>query len=540
MARRMHFETLPASRLPHTTRLFFDYLENFPRLARFFAHAPDLAGAQAAAAAVRLDEGSRRAMAELLERQNERFGAGSEVRENIRRLRGGACAVVTGQQVGLFGGPAYSFYKALTAARAARDLAARGLDSVPIFWLATEDHDSEEVRHCDWLARSGAERFTMDVAPEHAGRPVGEVAFGDEIEPLARRAADTLDGPGAEAVGAAIQNSYRQGETFGTAFGRLFAALLGRMGVILLDPLDEGIARLAAPVYRRALEEAAELQDALAARGKELKAAGYREQVKVAGRGTLLFVRAEDRRTPLRRRGEMFVAGEQTMTVEEALARLAERPQDFSANVLLRPVVQDALLPTAAVVTGPAETAYFAQAEAVYRRLLGRMPAVLPRAGFTLVEPHVARLLKKYSLTLEEIFARPGELARGLEKASLPAGLARKFADGERKLREALEGLHTPLSRLDATLAGAVVTAERKIIYQYSKLEQKAARARAFREGVTSRHEAILRGALLPRDAPQERSLSLLPFLARHGVELLGALEERAAAPCGLHVSALL
>ncbi len=264
------------------------------------------------------------------------------------------------------------------------------------------------------------------------------------------------------------------------------------------------------------------------ARSKALERAGYHAQVKVTERGTLLFMDLDGARLPVRHRGAGFVVGRANFSAAELLELIERTPEAFSANVLLRPVVQDTLLPTAAYLGGPAEIAYFAQAEVIYRRLLGRMPAVLPRASFTIVEPHVARLLKRYGLELRDVLRGRQHLRARLERKFLSKALAGRFDVGEKSIRRLLGGLRGPLGRLDKTLLGALDTAERKMLYQFVRLRRKASRATNFRSGVLDAHDRQLTDALYPHHGLQERTLCFLPLLARHGAPLLAALFERA------------
>jgi bacillithiol biosynthesis cysteine-adding enzyme BshC len=300
--------------------------------------------------------------------------------------------------------------------------------------------------------------------------------------------------------------------------------------MILLDPQSARLHSLAAPIYRHAIEENIELASELVARGKALEAAGYHVQVKVTEGSTLLFLDVDGKRIPLRQRDHAFAAGNRTFAVSELLALLESEPQRFSANALLRAVVQDYLLPTAAYLGGPAEVAYFAQAEVIYKRLGVTMPAVLPRPSFTLVEPSVQRMLRSYGLELGDFFAGGQKLRGKMETAHLPKGLAGRFDRGEKTLRATLEKLREPVGRVDATLLGALENAEKKMLYQFGNLRGRAARAEAFRTGVIDRHEKLLTESLFPHHGLQERSLCFLPFLARHGAGLLEELFRRAAA----------
>lgn len=525
----MECHCIRSSELPHTTKLFAAFLDDFPRVSKFYSHPPTLEGIRRAAGEVNYPAEMRRAVVDVLREQSRGFGSDGTTDRNLDRLAAGAVAVVTGQQVGLFGGPAFSFYKALTAVALARQLRESGVDAVPVFWLATEDHDLAEVNHSDWLDSKGElQRLELAVAGA-SGRRVGEVLLGADVSGLVDRAVEFLRGPDAPALESALREAYGPEESLGSAFGKFMARLLVGRGIILLDPLDTRLHRLALPLYRRALAECGPLSKELVARGKELDRAGYHAQVKVTEASTLLFYSVGGQRLPLRPRNGGFLAGRFAFSADDMRAALESTPEAFSANVLLRPVVQDSLLPTVAYVGGPAEVAYFAQCSTVYRRLLGRMPAVVPRATFTLVEPHVAGLLKRYGLEVRDVWRGRQFLRAAMERQFLPRGLARQFNTGEKSIRALLGKLRKPVGKLDKTLLGALDNVERKMLYQFLKLRGKAGRAENVRTGVLDRHEQILLNALYPHHAPQERTLSLAGFLANHGLSFLDELEKRAA-----------
>jgi bacillithiol biosynthesis cysteine-adding enzyme BshC len=523
----MQNHSFALSGLPHTTPLLADYLENFERVRKFYRHEPALAGLREAAPVREWDTGRRREIVDVLQAQNRTLGADASTESSLARLGAGAVAVVTGQQAGLFSGPAYSFYKALGAVAWAAELKRSGVDAVPIFWLATEDHDLAEVDHCFWDGRESVLRLA--VSPEGYGeRRVGEIPLGGQIAEVVAQSAAELEGPGAQHVSAALAEAYSPSATFGQAFGKLMARLLAGRGVIFLDPLDERVHRLGLPVLRGAIEGSEELTKSLLDRGKELQAAGFHTQVKVTAQSTLVFLQVDGRREAVRLRGEKFIAGSRTLSVGELLSLLEAAPLDVSPNALLRPVMQDYLLPTAGYVGGLAEVAYFAQAERIYERLLGRMPAILPRASFTLIEPRVARRMKKYKLSFENILAGRQNLRSKMEFGNVGKGLNRRFQIGEKALGRLLRGLRRPVRAVDSTLLGAVEMAERKMLYQFQKLRQKTGRAAGFREGVIESDERFLLERLYPQRSLQERSLCFLPFLAGYGTELMGKLAVRA------------
>src|ERR1700678_531996 len=238
--------------VPDTTKIFATFLDDFEHASRYFAHPPDIEGVLAAARNVQLDSAVRKGVIEVLREQNRKFAPGSvteaPTEKNLERLAAGAVAIVTGQQVGLFGGRAYSLYKAITAACYAAELTKRGIAAVPVFWLATEDHDLAEINHAAWNTRTGFAEFRLPEVESTEGRRVGEISLGVGITALAAEAAEKLEGPDAERIANALRESYAPGETYGSAFGKLLARLLEGRGIIFIDPLDARLHRLAAGV----------------------------------------------------------------------------------------------------------------------------------------------------------------------------------------------------------------------------------------------------------------------------------------------------
>ena len=406
----------------------------------------------------------------------------------------------------------------------AEETTRRGIDAVPIFWLATEDHDLAEVNHSTWVTRNGLARYDLPARAEDVGKRVGEVVLGEAVQALVGAAAQTLQGPGAEDVSRALHESYAPSETFGSAFGKLMARLLAGRGIIFIDPLDVRLHRLVAPVFLRALDDAGPLTEALLARSKELESAGLHAQVKVTRETTLLFHNIDARREPLRARNGKFFAGDAELSGQEIAATIAATPDLITPNALLRPIVQDSLLPTAAYIGGPAEVAYLAQSQVVYAKILGRMPAILPRASFTIVEQPIARFLAQYGLEMRDFLRGSQHVRTQMEQKALPDALVARFDKSETEISTLLQSYREPLGRLDSTLLDALEVTERKMLYQFSQLKAKVARAENFRSGVLDRHERILLDALYPNGELQERTLSALPFIAAYGPAFLDDL----------------
>jgi len=521
----MDCHALAFRQLPHQPKLFLEYLDHFEKVKSFYFHPPAIPAVTRAARKLDYPGGRRAEVTSILRRQNIDLGAGAETLSNLDRLEEGAVAVVSGQQVGMFSGPAYSVYKALTAVQIAEELTRGGIPAVPIFWMATEDHDLDEIRHATWFEQGKLIRFELPLIAE-TGPPVGRIPLGAQIEPLLQEAAELLANQGSDLLAQYLMESYRPEETYGSAFGKLFARLFAQQGLILMDPLETGLHKVAAPLYQHALAERDALNDKLLQRGRDLDRAGFDAQVKVTSRSTLLFHLADGVRQVIIAIAGKFQAGEKTWTRDELVHMTHAEPENFSPNALFRPVVQDYLLPTAAYIAGPAEISYFAQSEVVYRHLLGRMPVMLPRAGFTLVEAKAKKLLRRYGLTVEDVWAGSQGLRHKMESRSVPGALAKNFERNQTQIAKMLAQLGKQIEKLDPTLNGTVERARKRIEFHIEKLRRKAGRAQDKKAGLISAHEQYLESLLNPHKGLQERELCLLPFLARWGAGGLSELQK--------------
>lgn len=526
----MSADCLPFSAVPHTTRLYADYLAHFERVQRFFARPPlDRTWYKEQAASVRYDAERRGRVADVLGRQNRAWGASAKTQDSLRRFRAGAHAAVTGQQVTLFGGPLFAIYKALTAIKVAEQATADGVDTVPVFWLATEDHDLAEVSTVHLLPSDGTLHQLTSTSSGAPDAPISGVKLGGEIKSIGTTARALL---GESAISDFLAQVYRPGTTFGDAFARLFAQIFSDYGIILLDPSDPDLHKVAEPVYRAAIVGAPDLDMSLLERGKELESAGYHQQVKVTPSSTLVFALDGEARVPIHRANGEFEIATKKLSQSDLLARISAEPEKFSANVLLRPVVQDYLLPTIAYVGGPSEVAYFAQADVVYRELLGRVTPVLPRLHAFLVEPRIERLLTNYHLAVADTFHGIEALRERLASNVLPPELQQKLDAADHCVSESLEGVLDALDKLDPSAAQASRKSAAKIRYQLGRIRQRAGRSQLRRSQEIERHADLLSNALYPRKNLQEREIAGISLLARHGNGLLERLYDLAGSSC--------
>jgi bacillithiol biosynthesis cysteine-adding enzyme BshC len=531
----LHTECYPISILPRLSRLFLDFAESRQPLTPFYPASPYAQRWTAPAQAPAI----RSRIADLLEAQNRSFNASPATLANIARLRDGASAIVTGQQVTLFGGPLFTLFKAATAIRKAKDIGA-----VPIFWLATEDHDLDEADHV--VLPSRHELQTLRLEHEANNRPVGSIPLGPGIRPLLDQAAELL-GPGP--ILDTLEAAYTPDATFAQAFARVLTAIFADQGLILVDAASRDFHALGAPVLRHAIEHAAELESALLERSKLLEQRGYHAQVLVSPSSSLLFLVDEETgaRLALKRKNSNgknsngqnlngWTAGKKSYSTEDLLAILDSTPERISPNALLRPVFQDFLLPTTAYIGGPAEIAYFAQSQVLYDAILGRTTPVIPRLSATLVEPAVATVLAQHEVQLDDLLhSHPDELAQRLGARAIPIDGKRKLASVGNALDEELTSLTQWMHQIDPGLGRSADVSASKMRYQMNRLRRLAANYQLQTETSLRRHVDALYLNLFPGQHPQERIIGAAAFLARYGDSLIPQLVDQAAQECPGH-----
>lgn len=446
---------------------------------------------------------------------------------------------MTGQQVGLFTGPGYALYKALTAIRLAEALSQSGIEAVPIFWMASEDHDWEEIDHADLPDSEGnLRRFQYQVEPEWQGAPVGNLSLAPSIQTLLEEFAAVL--PDSEFKPDFIEMAgrhYRPGNTFAKAFGGLLAELFHGLGLVVMDPSDFGFKRRAVPLFEQVIVNAPSLRRMLREQGERIQAAGYSPQVQWDEESLPLFLVEKDKRRLLLQDGNGFrlKGSEPSFSREQLLSRLTESPADFSPNVLLRPLYQDLLLPTCAYVGGPAEIAYFAQVAALYQWRGQSMPAVIPRASFTVIERKVQRILEKAGLDFLDLFSGFEECLKRVIEKSLGVESTQLLNQLEQQFGQMLDNLEPALRTVDPTLVEALKNSRGKILHQVSSLRNRLISAHARQNEVLTRQLSRAFNLLYPSKNYQERYINSFYFLSRYGRDFMMSLHESIDLESGDH-----
>jgi bacillithiol biosynthesis cysteine-adding enzyme BshC len=456
----------------------------------------------------------------------------------LEALRGGAGVVVTGQQVGLFGGPLFTPLKAATALARARAATAAGWPHAAIFWLATEDHDFAEINHVVFPAKRELRKLVYSSFPS-AACPVGGVVLDEAILPLVEQAWELLGGAETMEAMETLAAAYQPGSTLAQAFAEFYRRAFAAQGLLVVDASSREFHRLGAPVLRAGIELADELHGALVERNKALEAAGYHAQVAVGAQSSLLFLidaetgaRVALKRQPVSAQEPhgLWQAGRQSYSTADLVGILEAEPERISPSALLRPLFQDFLFSTSAIVGGPAEIAYFAQSAVLYERILGRVTPGLARFSATLIEPATGELLRKHQLTLERVFEEaPSELAQLLAARTIPPEGKRRLAEAGLSLDDELIPLVDWMGKLDAGLGRSAQTAANKMRYQMNRLRRLAANFQLQREAQLARDAEAISRALYPGGVLQERVHGAAYYFARYGFELSEELTQQAA-----------
>lgn len=525
--RTLQTQSFSFAEIPHQSKLFIEYQENPLSLTKYYpnAVASHTNISQKIPHVLENYQTDREQLCDVLLGMNGGCSASEKTLENIKLLREPeTVAVVSGQQAGLFTGPLYTIYKALSAVKLTECLKGRGFKAVPIFWIATEDHDFLEVSNAFVLNKEGGiSELRNEPKRCYENLPVGYVKLDNSIKATIDELFQSL--PHTEftdELREIIEKSWTIETDFGDAFARMLTKIIGKYGIIMLCPLDERLKKLATPIYVEAIKKSDEIVSALQKRSHELLEKDYHAQVLVGDDYFPLFYQAENRtRHALKKtsQGTYKTKGiEGEFTLEE-LAELAEKePHRFSPSVVLRSVVQDYLLPTVAYFGGAAEIAYFAQSAEVYRILNRPVTTILHRQSFTFIESRQAKTLDKYDLNLLDLFQGEEKLIPQIVEKYLNTKTSKVFADVEEKINAELHRLDVELSEIDVTLADGFARRRQKIIHHIGVMRTKFHFAQVRKDETIKRQLDTAFAALLPHKHLQERTLNVATILNKYGL----------------------
>jgi len=516
-----------------SSQLYVDYMTDFEKVKSFypwnFKNQDDWKILLERVCARGID---RSPIVRILNDQNRDFHCGVQTLANIDALQNdNTVAIVTGQQVGIFTGPLYAHYKALTAIKLAQIMNERhpGYRFVPVFWLAGEDHDFEEVRSMTLIDQANS-LVRVDYLPAEyqSGKNLGAVGaleIDESIEPFGARLEEVL--PPTEfkpKVMELFRVAYQKGMTLNRAFVHIMNDLLMDSGLIFMDPSHVEIKRILAPIFTAELTGSSQTSKLVIDRSAELERF-YHAQVKPQPINLFMFHKGGRFLIEPRPEGFALKGTRQHFTREEMLKLVQESPELFSPNVVLRPICQDMLLPTVAYVGGPAEIAYYGQLGPVYDAQGLVQPIIYPRATATIVEEKVQKVFERFGLGLPDFFRDVEVLKQNLAEKLSDLSVDEMFGGTSAALMETLGSLERGLEKLDPTLLAALKTVREKVGYQIEGLRHKAvaAQTRRFESSMRQIEKAGLH--LFPNGNFQERELNIAHFLNKYGLEFFQWLQ---------------
>lgn len=532
---------VPFAQMPGFSALFATYCTDYERLGGFYSGDWRSPAARREAAVRAAEHPRDRALlADVLLDQNERWGLDAATRANIDALRSpDSVAVVTGQQVGLLTGPLYTPYKTLTALQLVRRLADEtGRTVVPVFWLEGGDHDFEEVAHVNLLHHNAVVPLAYEghTLPEEGNLgPVGRLILTDDIARVVDQVDETL--PPTDFKAALMEHlraAYRPGTTLLDAFAQFMRALFPDAGLVFMDPDDVRLKRMVAPLFRREIEDYATASDRLSAVSAVLEQ-DFHAQVRT--RPTNLFLCDGEGRHPIDAEDEHFrLRGkDRTFSRNELLILLDNDPKCFSPNVVLRPLMQDGLLPTAAYVGGPGEVAYFAQFKPIYDWAGVPMPVIYPRASVTAIEAKVQKVLERYPVDVADFAEDLDRLFQRIVLEEMEADVEAMFKEAGQHLHRAINDLKPKIEQVDRTLVRTAEATRAAFVKELEKLKGRVVRAEKQNHDQVRAQLAKAQTNLYPGGSLQERSLSVLYFVNKYGLGFLAMLGEHLALDTAEH-----
>jgi bacillithiol biosynthesis cysteine-adding enzyme BshC len=513
---------LPNKLIPPTkgfgySDFYLDFLAGRESARRFFVSGSNGQAAEKIDAA----DYKRSEVAEILRRQNSEFGASGEVLANIDRLRdGGTLCVFGGQQAGLFGGPMMTLVKALGIVKLARSYSTQlSRPVIPIFWIAADDHDFEEVNHTWLLDRESeirriAYETTLSTTP-----PMGELKFADA------NALESAKSQFKECLGQSeftsglfeqINRCYSPDETFATAFGKLFAAMTRDTGLVLFNPYDDEVRRLARPLYQHTLSQQAQIHFVVNEANARLTAAGYHLQVQKHDEATHLFMNEHGSRKPVYR-DSGYRVGERIVSTDELEGLLEREPQRFSPDVLLRPVLQSYLFPVVGQTGGPSEIAYFAQMNSLFELMGVPAPYCTPRPTVTLVEKRYEKIMSENKICFTDLTGDIEQVVNRIMAATFPKDVENSFEQLRADIFSRFDTFNREALAFDPSLEEFARQTAGKIDFALKAFEGKVFSSHKKKSKDERDRIYRLSRTLFPNHGLQERTINFAYFLARYG-----------------------
>ncbi len=521
---------LSFKQIPRTTKLYQDFLYDFSRVAEFYSgdYQDDKSYLKVLS---EIDKRTypRGELVSILKKQNRKYGGTHQTLQSIERLKeADSCAIFTGQQVGILGGPLYTLYKAISIIKLSKALSQKYKRAfIPVFWMSSFDNDFDEVK---WVGlidkKNNLLRINYKPLRAPSGESVSKILLDEKINETIDEIEQTLaDTEFKEKVFEKVRSSYREGESLTTAFGRWLTCLLGKFGLVIMDPAGQDFRRLAIPVFLREVEEAGESTQILRETGEKLKLLGYHQQVHKVAHSINIFLDKEKRRRICYRCQSFVMNGtNKKMNKDELEGIIKDTSEKISPNVILKTVVQSYLFPTSVYLGGPGEVSYYAQVKNIFEYFDVPMPIIYPRSSLTLIEDKIDAVLGKHSLSLAEIFGDIEKVVNSVMRETFPDQLEEKLDKIRKETKERLGSSLNEISGFDSTLEKTVEHSKTRIDFELKKLKEKLFQAHKKKNKILRDQIYKVKNNLFLEDKLQERMISIVFFLAKYGFDFIDTL----------------
>ncbi|MDI6784759.1 MAG: bacillithiol biosynthesis cysteine-adding enzyme BshC, partial [bacterium] len=466
----------------------------------------------------------------ILGDQNQSFGTNKQTLNNIKLLENPeTVAVVTGQQVGLFGGPLYTIYKALTAIQLAQSLKEKhSFPAIPIFWLAADDDDFAEINQSSIVDKSN-QLVKLEYTPHTpvSNKSASKIIFEEKVnETITQLESGLFDTEFKLRIFAELKECYQPGKSFSTAFGQWMTKLFGIYGLILIDPTDARVRKLAGTLFKKEIAEQTKIKALIQTTTNTLLEKGYHQQVALQEDKTNLFIEYAGSRYPIRREGSRYLFSGTNMryTAEELVEVIDQTPEQFSPNVLLRPIMEDAIIPTIAYVTGPNELAYYAQLKDAYQFFGIKMPIIVPRVSLTILEKKIGETLDKYHISINALFQNAEKAVSDALKQSLPKEIEAEVKQVKEQIETQYQQLNDKVTQWEPSLKDAITSSRNAVLHQLNSIENKIGLAHKKKNETVREQLNKLVNHLVPERNLQERTLNLIPYLVKYNFDFIDQL----------------
>ncbi|MBU1317972.1 MAG: bacillithiol biosynthesis cysteine-adding enzyme BshC [candidate division Zixibacteria bacterium] len=512
------------SDLRSTSELFKDFIYDPGALSRWLGPSfHDADSFRKTAARLLATEYDRDELARILRFQNEEFGASEPTLKNIEHIAdGNALCAIAGHQVVMLGGPAMILHKALTVIKLSEKLSnLLAHPVVPVFWLATDDHDFAEVDHVLLPRDDGSiEKISYSPAIPISDRAMADVILDENstqfIDMVSEQLAETEY---KKELIEDLRRFYAPGKSIYESFARFLLNHLGRCGLVLVNPSNPGLRKLSASIVAREVSEFKSARDTIRLANQSLTDAGYHLQVERDEQYLNLF-HVDGMRTRVGfHDGRFFIEGVEDSVTEPALLDLiSNHPERFSPNVLLRPIVQSHLLPVLAFVGGPAEVAYSTQIGSLYDQFDVVPPVVCPRMSATIVESRWAKFIDKNGVDMKQLqtISEREELLTALLKAKFPEGITASTDEGHQRVLDVLGEIRSKLGE-EKSLLQALEQTRKKIDFELNSFKNRVFKAHRKANDDFSQQFRKMAAHLFPEQSLQERLCSLVYFTNKYG-----------------------